>query len=197
MLGVDLDEAFEEELGVEGVVRVDVGEFVLPLVAPLVMHLLHLLLGEGPEPGNETFPLEELHDVDEDEVALQGYGGVEVAVGDLKLLDGFPEVVLKDLAVARDNNIIVLAENPCVVHRLEGGRDGQIGLLGLLAEGVPEPDELARVVAEEGVGPVNSPLNIVALHEALKPQFANLDLLLGEGLDERGDNFAGDTSECV
>ena len=44
MLGVDLDEAFEEELGVEGVVRVDIGEFVLPLVAPLVMHLFHLLL---------------------------------------------------------------------------------------------------------------------------------------------------------
>ena len=99
MLGVDLDEAFEEELGVEGVVRVDIGELVLPLVAPLVMHLFHLLLGEGPKPGNETFPLEELHDVDEDEVALQSDGGVEVAVDDLKLLDGFPEVVLKNLAV--------------------------------------------------------------------------------------------------
>ena len=89
MLGVDLDEAFEEELSVEGVVRVDIGELVLPLVAPLVMHLFHLLLGEGPKPGNETFPLEELHDVDEDEVALQSDGGVEVAVDDLKLLDGF------------------------------------------------------------------------------------------------------------
>ena len=39
VLGVDLHEASEEELSVEGVVRVDVGQFVLPL-APLVMHLL-------------------------------------------------------------------------------------------------------------------------------------------------------------
>ena len=66
VLGVDLHEASEEELSVEGVVRVDVGQFVLPL-APLVMHLFYPLLGEG----SNTFPLEDLHDVDEDKVALQ------------------------------------------------------------------------------------------------------------------------------
>ena len=69
VLGVDLHEASEEELSVEGVVRVDVGQFVLPL-APLVMHLFYPLLGEG----SRTFPLEDLNDVDEDKVALQHSG---------------------------------------------------------------------------------------------------------------------------
>ena len=89
MLGVDLHEASEEELSVEGVVRVDVGQFVLPLT-PLVMHLFYPLLGEG----SKTFPLEDLHDVElwtktRWHFSIQGDGGVEVAVDDRKLLDGF------------------------------------------------------------------------------------------------------------
>ena len=86
VLGVDLHEASEEELSVEGVVRVDVGQFVLPL-APLAMHLFYPRSEKAPRPFLSRISM--MWTKTRWHFSIQGDGGVEVAVDDLKLLDGF------------------------------------------------------------------------------------------------------------